>query len=282
MSYQKYSVIGFPIGHTMSPFIHSRLFQLSGVSAEYSVMEIKPENLAKKFAELKQLAGFNITIPHKQTIIPYLEKLDESAAEYGAVNTVKCTDITIGYNTDAFGFLKALEMGGIELKDRVVICGSGGAARTIAYKVLQHGCELTIAVYKAGLGDAHMLKKQLENKFEKAKINTCLLDEISGKCNLLVNATPLGMYPNTDQMPVTIQQLNGCLSVFDAVYNPNETMLIKSAQSLGIKAVGGMAMLVWQAAKAHEIWYNATFNIEDIESLIQQTSEEMQRSFKNG
>ncbi|HHW46297.1 MAG TPA: shikimate dehydrogenase [Clostridiales bacterium] len=282
MQIQKYSVIGFPIGHTMSPFIHSRLFELSGIRAEYSVMEITPETLPKKFEELKQLAGFNITIPHKQAIIHFLDKLDGSAAEYGAVNTVKCSDITIGYNTDAFGFIKALDIAGIKLNGSVAICGCGGVARTIAYKALQAGCQLTFAVRESDMGTARLLKSQLEGKFEKAKIDVCPLEDFAGQYSLLINATPVGMHPNSGEMPVSIDQLRNCSAVFDAVYNPGETMLLKNAKALGLKTVGGMPMLVWQAVKAHEIWYNASFRLSDIESLIEEADAQMQRRFNNG
>ena len=135
---KKFAVIGHPIGHTMSPFIHDRLFKLSGIDARYSVIDIAPENLARDYNEtLKNLDGYNITIPHKQNIIPLLDEIDEKAEMYGSVNTVSnINGKAKGYTTDPDGFLEALKYASIDLNGRVVILGCGGVARTMAYEAL--------------------------------------------------------------------------------------------------------------------------------------------------
>ena len=128
MSTKRYAVIGHPIGHTMSPFIHKRLFDLAQIDAEYTKMDIAPEDLAQEYERtLKQLDGYNITIPHKQSIIPLLDSLDDKAALYGSVNTVSnAGGKSKGYTTDPDGFIKAIEAAGIALDGRIMILGCGG------------------------------------------------------------------------------------------------------------------------------------------------------------
>lgn len=276
---QKFAVIGHPIGHTMSPFIHQNLFALQGKEIEYLTLDIAPEELKSAMSGiLATLDGFNITIPHKEVIIPLIDEIDESANKYNAVNCVlNRKGKAFGYSTDAFGFVKALEASGVSLSGRVLVLGSGGAARTLAREACDRGCKVTIAVRPHSVEKAEKLKNWLSENRGKASV--CTYDSISGEFDLLVNATPVGMYPNTDAMPVTTEQLKHCKAVFDAVYNPESTLLLKTAKSLNIKTVGGMAMLVWQAVKAHEHWYNAEFDPNDIEKLISDANCEMKRIF---
>lgn len=276
---QKFAVIGHPIGHTMSPFIHKNLFALQGKEVEYLTLDIAPEELKPAMSDiLATLDGFNITIPHKEAIMPLINEIDCSAKKYSAVNCVSSRGgRTYGYSTDAFGFVKALESSGVSLSGRVLVLGSGGAARTLAREASDRGCEVTIAVRPHSIQKAEELKKWLTEN--KGTASICTYDEIGGEYDLLINATPVGMYPNTDAMPVTEEQLKCCKAVFDAVYNPESTLLLKTAKALGIKTVGGMAMLVWQAVKAHEHWYDAKFDPKDIERLIADSNREMERVF---
>ncbi len=276
---QKFAVVGHPIGHTMSPFIHEHLFALQGKDVEYLTLDISPEDLKDAaLGILSTLDGFNVTIPHKETILQFIDEVHPSALKYNAVNCVLNRDgKMLGWSTDAFGFVKAMESSGVTLSGNVLVLGSGGAARTLARETSDRGCNVTIAVRPDGLSKAESLKAWLKENGGTASV--CTLEEISGEFDLLVNATPVGMYPNTDAMPITTQQLKGCKVVFDAVYNPENTLLLKTAKALGIKTVGGMAMLVWQAVKAHEHWYGATFDTADIEKLIADANREMERIF---
>lgn len=277
---KRYAVIGHPIGHTMSPFIHSRLFALSGVDAEYTVMDIAPERLGDEYASLRELDGFNITIPHKQGIIPYLDQVDRTARLYGSVNTVKTEEgISSGYTTDPDGFLIALEKGGIPLSGRVVIVGTGGVARTMAYEACIAGCSTTLAVRREDLSAAAKLAGELITNLHTAAISTCLLEHLCDPIDLLVNATPVGMYPHTDAMPVEDHILASSTNVFDAVYNPLNTKLIEAARANGSKAVGGMPMLVWQAVASHKIWDGSEYRQEDIDQLCEDSAREVQKLF---
>lgn len=277
MSIKKFAVIGHPIGHTMSPFIHNRLFKLSGIEAEYTKLDIAPENLADEYNKvLSKLDGYNITIPHKQNIIPLIDEIDEKAKMYGSVNTVANIDgVAKGYTTDPDGFLKALDAAGITLDGRVVILGCGGVARTMAYEVVLKGLPLLFAVRKDDVEIAKSLCNEIENTVKDAKVRFCLIDELSGDIDVLVNATPIGMFPKVDVQPVSDSVINRCASVFDAVYNPLETVLIKKALANGAKAVGGMSMLVWQAVVAHEKWDGSVYDKDDIAKLCIDSAEEL-------
>lgn len=277
MSIKKFAVIGHPIGHTMSPFIHNRLFELSGIEAEYTKLDIAPENLADEYKNvLSKLDGYNITIPHKQNIIPLIDEIDGKAKMYGSVNTVANIDgVAKGYTTDPDGFLKALDAAGIVLDGRVVILGCGGVARTMAYEVVLKGLPLLFAVRKEDVEIAKSLCSEIENTVKGAKVSFCLIDELEGDIDVLVNATPLGMFPKVDVQPVSDSVINRCASVFDAVYNPLETVLIKKALANGAKAVGGMSMLVWQAVVAHEKWDGSVYDKDDIAKLCVDSAEEL-------
>lgn len=276
---KKFAVIGHPIGHTMSPFIHNKLFALSGIEVEYLSLDIAPETLAEDLNDsMKHLCGFNVTIPHKEAIIPLLDSTDDSANKYNAVNCVKRENGKLyGCSTDAYGFTQALKANGVALEGNVLILGAGGAAKTLAREATDNGCTVTVAVRDQGSEKSRALQKWFADNGSKTSITT--FDKIEGEFELCVNATPVGMYPNTDVSVVGVDVLSRCSAVFDAVYNPRETELIKLAKGLGLKTVGGMAMLVWQAVKAHEFWYGGTFDVAEVEKIIDAANEEMERIF---
>lgn len=277
MSIKKFAVIGHPIGHTMSPFIHTRLFALSGIEAEYTKLDIAPENLASEYKNtLSKLDGYNITIPHKQNIIPLIDKIDDKAKMYGSVNTVSNKDgIATGYTTDPDGFLKALEAAGIVLNGRIVIVGCGGVARTMAYEIVLKKLPLLFAVRKEDVEIVKALCNEIRNAVIGADVSHCLIEELSGDIDVLINATPLGMYPKVDSQPVKDEVINRSANVFDVVYNPLETVLIQKALANGSKAVGGMSMLVWQAVVSQQKWNGLTFDNADIAKLIIDSAEEL-------
>lgn len=282
---KQYAVIGHPIGHTMSPFIHQRLFELEGIDAEYGVMDITPEELTMVYKEkLCNLDGYNITIPHKQNIIPLLNCLDSKAELYGSVNTVNnLNGCSKGYTTDPNGFLKALEHHNMPLKYNVVIVGTGGVARVMAFEAAIAGCALTIAVRESDLHTVAALAAELKQKVAGVSIDTCKISRLDhfekSTIDLLINATPVGMYPNEDACPVDDEVIDKCANVFDAVYNPLETVLVKKARANGANAAGGMSMLVWQAVVSHEIWNGTSFDPKDIEKICEDSSEYLKKSF---
>lgn len=277
-------VIGHPIGHSMSPFIHERLFALSGRAAQYAARDIPPERLAEDLpALLRTAAGCNVTIPHKQAVIPLLTELAGRAALYRSVNTIACTaDGPIGYNTDADGFLSALRGAGIALAGRVLLLGCGGVGRTFACEAALAGCTLVNAVRGSDCQAAEDLCAYVHTIAPDAPYTITGLDTLDGDFDLLINATPVGMYPRVDAAPVDVAVLTRVRAVFDAVYNPGETRLLALARAAGAAVLGGMSMLVWQAAAAHTLWYGARFSDADIAVLIADAQAEMARLFPAG
>lgn len=282
MTLNNFAVIGHPICHTMSPYIHKELFLISKKSCRYGAIDISPEKLEAKIPDLRSLSGFNITIPLKQSIIPYLDELEQKSTFYNSVNTVKnLNGKLIGYTTDGIGFYRALKAGGADLTGRTVIMGAGGVGRVMAFEAALKGGHVTLAVRRHSFPAAQQLCEDIKLKIKNAKVDFCLLNEIDGKIDLLANATPVGMFPNTNACPVSEEIIKKASFVFDAVYNPNETLLIKTAKKNSIPAISGMSMLVWQAAAAHEIWYDAEFNYEDINKICENAVTQMKIKFGN-
>ena len=177
------------------------------------------------------------------------------------------------------GFLKAIAAADIPLKGRIVIVGCGGVARTFAYEAVLAGCGVTIAARPEDAAMQQALREDIISKLEGASVSCCSIENIQGDCDLLINATPVGMYPRTDASPVTDRILSHCACVFDAVYNPLRTLLLKKAEANGSRVAGGMAMLVWQAAVAHEIWDGSVYNNDDIAMLIEDSAKEQTKRF---
>lgn len=276
----KYALIGHPLGHSMSPFIHKRLFEEAGRSAEYSLEDIAPENLKSQLPELlKSVAGMNVTIPHKVPVIDFIDKLDESALRYNSVNCISNKDgVLTGYNTDCDGFLRSVSekaLGG-----NVLLLGCGGVGRMMAIEAARHGADLTIAIIPEAQEMADTLYKEIGEKYPDAAVKIVNINNIEGKFDLLINATPVGMYPKTDNCPVSESVIANCGYVFDAIYNPTKTKLIQTAEKLGITAVGGMSMLVLQAVVAHEIWDGDSYTQEQINKIIKDSVEIVDRDFK--
>ena len=264
----KYGLIGHPLGHSMSPLIHEKLFALSGISDySYELIDIAPEELTSRMDELKELRGFNITIPHKTAIIPFADELSESALRYNSVNCISNNGGRfIGYNTDCDGFLRSAEV--LPLGGKVLLVGCGGVGRMIAIEAALHGAELTIAVIPQDIKTAQLVMAEILAKCSGANVRICLVSDIEGSFDLLINATPVGMYPKTENCAVSDEIIANCSSFFDVIYNPTETLLMKKARALGRTAVGGASMLVYQAVKAHEYWYGGEFSAEDISKII--------------
>ena len=273
----KYALIGHPLGHSMSPLIHKQLFALSGITDySYELIDIVPEALSDSEGILRELKGFNITIPHKTAIIPMIGEMGESAVRYNSVNCVRNDgDKFIGYNTDCDGFLRSAEL--LPLGGKVLLIGCGGVGRMIAIEAALHGAELTIAVIPQDIQTAQLVMAEILSKCGEARVRICQVDQIEGNFDLMINATPVGMYPKTENCAVPDSVIDNCLSFFDVIYNPNETLLMKKARERGKTAIGGAAMLVYQAVKAHELWYGGEFAAEDISAIIKQVEAEVDR-----
>ncbi len=264
----KFALIGHPLGHSMSPLIHEKLFALSGLDdTSYELVDIAPEDMANSRGLLESLRGLNVTIPHKQAVIPLLDELAESALRYNSVNCISNKDGKLtGYNTDCDGFLRSAEK--LPIGGNVAILGCGGVGRMIAIEVARHGGNITLAVIPQDFKNAQLLMAEILAKCSDACVKIVDISTLEGNFDLLINATPVGMYPIVDACAVSDTIIENSLSVFDVIYNPIETLLMKKARALGKTAVGGASMLVYQAVKAHEIWYGGQFAAEDIAKII--------------
>jgi len=253
-------VIGNPIEHSMSPIMHNAALKDLSLDYVYVAFKIPPNNLKKAVLGLKMFSikGINVTIPYKEIIIPYLDEIDPLAEKIGAVNTIKNEDrYLIGKNTDASGAKKALLDAGCEIiGKKALILGAGGAAKAVSFAISE---ELD-ALYIANRTEKRAVKlaKDLTNKTtikavgKNMSLNT--LKNLVNDVDILINTTPLGMYPDIKESPISEEMLHNNLFVFDIVYNPLETQLIKEARKIGCKTLSGLDMFVNQGALAFEWW----------------------------
>lgn len=279
---RKYALLGETLKHTMSPPIHSRLFEMKGREFEYELVEVSPEQLKDKAEYLNSLNGYNITIPHKIDIIDYADKLDNSAKQYNSVNCIDNKNgVHTGYNTDCDGFLQTIRAMNVDFGGKVLLIGCGGVGRMMAIEAALAGAELYIAVLASDMPLAEQVKKEIADMKPDSKVNILLNTEIDTgiKYSLLMNACPVGMYPKVDACPVSDEVISASEAVFDVIYNPRETQLMKKAKAMGKKAVGGMAMLVWQAVSAHKIWDGDTYTDEEVQSIIDEMEMRVEKDF---
>jgi shikimate dehydrogenase len=255
-------VIGDPIEHSMSPVMHNAAFKELGLDYLYVPLRVKKEELGKAVESMRALniRGVNVTLPHKVAIIPFLDKLDPLAKKIGAVNAIVNDDgVLTGYNTDATGFLQALVERGVEPEGKkVVILGAGGASRAISFILAEKGAHLVILNRPLELDWAEELAHRISHVFEKEvkalELNEKNLEMVLEGADILINATSVGMSSDVDETPVPARLLKPGLIVFDIVYNPIKTRLLKEAEAAGAQTIGGLDMLVWQGAIAFEQW----------------------------
>ena len=249
-------LIGHPVEHSFSPPMHNAAFNKLNMDYVYTAFDVNPNDLKTAImgAEALNIKGFNVTIPHKIEVMKYLNEIDEVAKLIGAVNTIDFKSLK-GYNTDGIGAIKAIgEVTNVKNKN-VVIAGAGGASRAISFYLAKYGVDqLTILnrnVEKAQKLAEDVLNSGLIDNVESDSINNMNLSD----ADILINTTPVGMHPNVDDVPIAqAGDMHDDLVVFDAVYNPNETGLLKQAIEAGAKPVYGIKMLLYQGAESFEIW----------------------------
>lgn len=242
----KLGLVGEKLSHSLSPQIHQEIMRQKGIDGTYDILEFSKETFIRDFHELKNSGyrGVNITIPYKEAVIPLLDDISPQAKYIGAVNTVLFENGQAkGFNTDYNGFLSLLDYNNIAVKGKgAVILGSGGAAKAVVKGLLDLGIyDLTIV--SRGKQNFHGNYTVSYEFFREANINS----------DLLINCTPVGMYPNTSVSPIPKECIHADV-VIDTIYNPPKTLLLKFAEELGIKAINGSHMLKEQAVKAYDIW----------------------------
>lgn len=254
----RFAVLGQSLPHTWSPYIHNSLFDAAGLDAVYLPVTVPPERLGSVTDVFRScFSGFNVTIPYKEKILPFLDDVDKAARVCGAVNTVEIRNgRMIGHITDGLGMLRAIEEKGVETHQAdVLILGGGGAARVAGYAFLSRGGRVTFAVRDTQKGDAlaHALAKTQQDGLRRLSVRP--LADCAEAHDILINCTPVGMYPHVDACPVSADVIARCRAVFDAVYNPRETRLLALARQNGLPTIEGLGMLFYQAVEAQKFWF---------------------------
>lgn len=249
---QRYGLIGRALSHSFSREHFTRKFEREGSADHvYDLFEIPAiEDLPELLAGTPDLRGFNVTIPYKESIIPFLHELDPLAAAVGAVNTVSMREgRLIGHNTDVYGFRTLVEpvLGGLrepgsDIRPRALVLGSGGASRAVAFALREAGIRFRVVSRDRSRGE----------------LTWDMLDRtVIGVCRLIINTTPLGMFPDVDSAPfLPYEALTPKHVLIDLVYNPERTRFLKHGEEMGAKTIGGLGMLKAQAEEAWRIWKN--------------------------
>lgn len=256
-------VIGNPVGHSLSPAIHNAAFRKLGLNYVYLAWQVETIGDAiKGLRALGNFRGASVTIPHKVAAIPFLDHVEMTAQRIGAINTIVAEKGELnGYNTDATGALRALKEGGVELKGRcIVVLGSGGAARAIAFALAgESGADkLTLL----GIDDHERTSLAQDIRFQAAltvedfHLDEATLRRVLPDAHVLLHCTPVGMSPKADTTCIPASLLHPDLSVMDIVYNPLETRLLKDAKGAGCRTIPGLEMFLNQAITQFELWTN--------------------------
>ncbi len=256
-----YGIFGYPVEHTFSPGMHNAAFQKLRMDACYVPFGVRPDDLGEAAKALIPLGlcGLNVTVPHKEKIIAYLDELSEEARLIGAVNTIEMKDgKLIGHNTDGRGFLRSLrDNAGFNPKGKkILIIGSGGAARAVGFSLALAGAK-KIMLSDLDAKKADKLATDIREKTGRdvESIDGASLAAYSAKADCLINATPLGL-KKTDPLPLAADHIRKNHLVCDLVYNPVETGFLKAAKARGAKRLPGIGMLLYQGVIAFEIWTN--------------------------
>lgn len=244
-------IFGYPIEHTLSPLMHNAAFDALGLDMCYLAFKVTPADLphAVKAIQSFNMLGVNITVPHKENVIPMLDKVDKEASFIGAVNTIVNSEgLLTGYNTDGRGFISSLSEEGILVEGKdIFVIGAGGGSRAISYYLSEQASKLT-------LYDIDKTKvEKLVLDLSKIRNNVSVLDDIRniGKPHIIINATPLGLKPD-DPLPLNPDFITPDMVICDLVYK--NTKFLKEAGNKGARTLDGSGMLLWQGVLAFELW----------------------------
>ncbi len=268
-------LIGHPVEHSFSPPMHNAAFKALGMDYAYVAFDVDPSNLESAIDGAKSLnvKGFNVTIPHKIEVMKHLDEIDEVARLIGAVNTIDFKDMK-GYNTDGIGAVKAIEEVSPIKNRKVVVAGAGGASRAISFYIAKYGAD-ELTILNRNVEKAQNLAQDVLDSGLIANVKAGSVSEIKGylaDADILIDTTPVGMHPNIDDEPIAKSvDMHEDLVVFDAVYNPNETVLIRQAINAGAKPVYGIKMLLYQGAESFRIWTGREAPVDVMEDALKRT-----------
>jgi shikimate dehydrogenase len=269
-------VIGNPVEHSLSPAIHNAAFQRLRLNFIYLAWRVESiEDAIRGLRALGNFRGASVTIPHKVGVLPFLDTIEPVASHIGAVNTiVSDKGVLTGYNTDATGALRALREGGASLENEsVVVLGSGGAARAIAFALAGQGGVRRIHLLGIEEAERAALAQDLRNKTGVSVVDATLealtLSQVLPEARTLIHCTPVGMTPKTGVTCVPPVHLHRDLTVMDIVYNPRNTQLLKDAAALGCRTIAGLEMFLYQAAAQFELWTGRPAPTEDMRGVLE-------------
>jgi shikimate dehydrogenase len=263
-STQILAVIGHPVAHSFSPQMHNAAIRALGMNLCYVAFHVRPEEVGAAMAGMRafNLLGLNVTVPHKQAVMPYLDEISEEARRVGAVNTLHHKDgRLIGYNTDVYGILESLKRtAGLDpLPETAAVLGASGAARGVVYGLCTKPEVKRILIFNRTVEKAEKLAGEMSAwtsaRLEAHPLTDAALRELLQEAGLLINANSVGMRPRPEESPVGDGAgLHPGLTVYDIVFNPLETLLVRQARAAGARGYGGIEMLIYQGAKSFEIW----------------------------
>lgn len=268
-------LIGHPVEHSFSPPMHNAAFDALNMDYAYVAFDVNPNDLksAIEGAESLNIKGFNVTIPHKVDVMQYLDELDEVARLISAVNTIDFKNLK-GYNTDGIGAVKAIEEVTSIKNKNVVVAGAGGASRAISFYIAKYGAE-SLTILNRNEVKAESLASDVSDSGLIGEVASDSINAIGNYmegADVLIDTTPLGMHPNINDEPIVkADMMDEDLVVFDAVYNPNETVLIKEAIKANAKPVYGIKMLLYQGAESFKIWTGKTAPVDVMEKALRNT-----------
>lgn len=261
-----YGLLWHPLGHSLSPKLHQALYQELGIQANYDLVDVEEKQIPDLLERLRDQdgAGLNVTIPYKEAVIPYLDELSPVALAIGAVNTLVARSGRLyGSNTDYDGIRLTFQEKGWSLVGRsAVILGTGGAALALEHFLVQ-----------AGVAQLTFVSRSPQGNFKgHPVIGYAEVDQI--KADYLVNATPVGLFPQVEACPLFPKQIARFDRIFDLIYNPSQTQLLALAQDMGKDTTNGLPMLIGQAIQAIALWQNLTFTPEECKHLYQVVSQQ--------
>jgi shikimate dehydrogenase len=261
------AILGDPVSHSLSPAMHNAAFAALGLDYAYVPLRVKPPDV-KAAVEALRLLGFrgaNVTLPHKQSVIPFLDSLSETSRLMGAVNTIVNEDGRLtGTTTDGQGFLEGFREAGHSFTGKTVaVLGNGGSARTIAFALALEGMPRRIVLAGRDAEKSRRLQAEIRSKAGHGPGRTMEtvaladLDSVMDEVDVIVNATPIGMHPHTGSSPVPEDLLRAGQVAYDIVYAPERTRFLREAEARGLRTVGGLGMLVHQGRAAFKLWTGA-------------------------
>lgn len=274
-----YAVLGMPVRHSLSPDLQLAFAKIKGLEIDYLRIEISEDEFPQAMSLAREkLCGFNCTHPFKEMVLDYLNESDSKVKALHSCNTVQVIDHAFyGYNTDGEGFVNALALSEVSLENAaVLLLGCGGAASAIAYEASLKGAYLTIAARNLEKAEA------FAKRFSNLSYRTISLADISGEYDIVVNATPVGMSHMADQTPIALSKLDRVGFVYDTIYSPSTTKLLREAAALEIPYDNGLSMLIFQGAASQRYWFHHQFSKQEQADVLESITAQRAKTRLNG